>query len=74
MEDVQATLAFDVHLATGVDQVVVDVYDLEDRAFAEEPVLDWADLDRLATQYGVPQERISVDDGARMVLDARSAA
>jgi hypothetical protein len=36
MEDVQTTLAFDVHLAAGVDVVVVDVYDLDDRAFAEE--------------------------------------
>lgn len=66
-----AELSFYVHKAprTFAD-VVVETADEHDRVFAESPVVSWSDLDRLAQQYGVPTERVFIDDDARAVLDA----
>ena len=50
--------------------VVVETADDEDHVFADAPVVSWSDLDRLAQQYGVPQDRIFIDDDARALLDA----
>jgi hypothetical protein len=53
--------------------VVVETAGEHDHVFAESPVVRWSDLDRLAQQYGVPTERIFIDDDARAVLDAAAS-
>lgn len=64
------TLGLYVHTVPELpDGVVVDVYDGQDRVFAERPAGSWPDVDRAAVEFGVPAERISVDDDARAVLD-----
>jgi hypothetical protein len=66
-----AELSFYVHkVPRTFADVVVETADEHDHVFAESPVINWSDLDRLAQQYGVPTERIFIDDDARAVLDA----
>ena len=66
-----AQLSFYVHkVPRTFADVVVETADEHDRVFTEAPVVSWSDLDRLAQQYGVPAERIFIDDDARAVLDA----
>ncbi|MBC3844646.1 hypothetical protein GXW82_44065 [Streptacidiphilus sp. 4-A2] len=50
--------------------VVVEVFDENDFVFAQDQVVTWTDLGRLAQEYGVPRDRQFVDEDARAFLDA----
>jgi uncharacterized protein YegP (UPF0339 family) len=65
------TLGFHVSKAPfgGVTVAVYDA-DLEDQVVLERAAGTWPELDQLAAEYGVPAERISVDEDARANLDA----
>jgi L-rhamnose mutarotase len=68
MDSEAATMGIRVRDSSGIGVTVVVINLDRSEVFTERAARSWPEVYALADEYGVPQERISVDDEAETVL------
>jgi hypothetical protein len=54
----------------GATAIIVDIYNEDEHQMVISPVATWAEVQGVADEWHVPEDRWRIDDDAREVLDA----